>query len=196
MPAVLLLCLVIGISDGDTLTARCDTPQGLQNPKIRLAEIDAPEKAQPWGTRSKQHLAQLCFGRTAEVRPQAVDRYGRSVARVSCEGLDANAEQVRAGLAWVFDRYARDWKLITEQDAARASRTGLWADSAPVAPWDWRSQKRPTASGSRAALMDERCSNHTEDLGGAGRLALGWARTAADTPSIIPTSEAFVRRPC
>lgn len=153
MSVALLLCLVIGISDGDTLTARCDTPQGLQNLKVRLAEIDAPEKAQPWGTRSRQHLAQLCFGRTAQVRTQAVDRYGRSVARVRCEGLDANAEQVRAGLAWVFDRYARDRSLFAEQDAARASRRGLWADSTPVAPWDWRSQRRPAASGSRAEAL-------------------------------------------
>jgi hypothetical protein len=97
MPAALLLCLVIRISDGDTLTARCDTPQGLQNQKVRLTEIDAPEKAQPWGARSKQHLAQLCFGRTAQVPTQTVDRYGRSVARMSCEGVDANASRSAAG---------------------------------------------------------------------------------------------------
>lgn len=150
MPAALLLCLVVGISDGDTLTTRCNTQHGLQNVKVRLAEIDAPEKAQPWGARSKQHLAQLCFGRTAQVRTQTVDRYGRSVARVSCEGVDANAEQVSSGMAWVFHRYARDHSLVAKQDAARSSRRGLWADSAPVAPWDWRSQRRSAASGSRA----------------------------------------------
>lgn len=47
--AAVLLCLVIGVSDGDTITARCETPQGTQNIKVRMAEIDAPEKAQPWG---------------------------------------------------------------------------------------------------------------------------------------------------
>lgn len=149
MPAALLLCLVIGISDGDTLTARCDTSQGPQNLRVRLAEIDAPEKAQPWGRRSKQHLAQLCFGRAAEVRERETDRYGRSVARVNCGGIDANAEQVRAGMAWVYERYTKDRRLFVEQDAARASRRGLWADNAPVAPWDWRSQRRPTPAGRR-----------------------------------------------
>ena len=42
LPA-LLICLIVGVTDGDTLTARCDQ----QTVKIRLAEIDAPEKAQP-----------------------------------------------------------------------------------------------------------------------------------------------------
>jgi hypothetical protein len=54
MPALaaLLACTVIGIADGDTLTARCDVPDGKVNVTVRVAEIDAPEKAQPWGNRS------------------------------------------------------------------------------------------------------------------------------------------------
>jgi len=62
MPAgAVLLCLVIGIADGDTLTARCETPAGMENINVRLAEVDAPEKGQAFGTQSKQHLAELCF---------------------------------------------------------------------------------------------------------------------------------------
>lgn len=136
--AAVLLCLVIGISDGDTLTARCDTPQGPQNIKVRMAEIDAPEKAQPWGQRSKQHLAELCFKKPAEVRTQAVDRYGRAVARVACDGTDANSAQVRAGMAWVFDRYASDRHLYAVQNQAQEARRGLWADAEQVPPWEWR----------------------------------------------------------
>jgi endonuclease YncB( thermonuclease family) len=96
--AEVLVCLVIGISDGDTLTARCETPSGAQNLKIRLAEIDAPERRQAFGTRSRQHLADLCFWKQAEVRPTATDRYRRTVARVQCNGIDANAEQCAS--AW------------------------------------------------------------------------------------------------
>lgn len=105
--AALLICLVVGISDGDTLTARCDD----QKVKIRLAEIDAPEKAQPFGARSKQHLSDLCFDVEAEVHPQTTDRYGRTVAHVTCDGVDASAEQVRSGMAWVYDQYVLNKRL-------------------------------------------------------------------------------------
>ena len=108
--AAALLCLVVGIADGDTLTARCDAQadQPAQTMKVRLAEIDAPEKGQAFGNRSKQHLSDVCFKKQAEVRPQTTDRYGRTVARVICDGTDANVEQVRAGMAWVFDKYVTD----------------------------------------------------------------------------------------
>ena len=66
------------------------------------------------------------------------DRYGRTVAHVSCNGIDANTEQVRAGMAWVFNRYVIDRRLYVLQDEARAEHRGLWADAQPVAPWEWR----------------------------------------------------------
>jgi len=137
-----LICFVIGIADGDSLTARCETQQGMENVKVRLAEIDAPEKAQPFGNRSKQHLAQLCFKKPAHIAPQSTDRYGRTVARVACDGIDASDEQVQAGMAWVFDRYVTDRSLYSVQEAARAARVGLWADAEPVAPWTWRKERR------------------------------------------------------
>ena len=138
----ILACLVIGISDGDTLTARCDTSAGTQNVKIRLAEIDAPERRQAFGNRSRQHLASLCFRKQAEIRPTATDRYRRTVARVHCEGRDANAEQVRAGMAWAFTRYLTDPAIARLEGEARAERRGLWIDAEPLAPWLWREQRR------------------------------------------------------
>lgn len=134
----LFVALVISISDGDTLTVLHDQ----QQVKIRLAEIDAPEKAQAFGARAKQSLSDLCFGKQAEVVPQSSDRYGRTVARVRCDGIDANAEQVRRGMAWVFDRYVTDRILYALQDEARTARRGLWSDPAPVPPWEWRHMKR------------------------------------------------------
>jgi endonuclease YncB( thermonuclease family) len=78
-----LLCPVVGISDGDTLKVRCtDQPQMV----VRLAEIDAPEKAQPYGQRSKEWLSTLCFKQQAQVRPVSRNRYRRTVARVICTG--------------------------------------------------------------------------------------------------------------
>lgn len=64
------------------------------------------------------------------------------MARVECNGTDANAEQVRSGMAWVFDRYVTDRSLYAVQDQARAAGRGLWAEAEPVAPWDWRQAKR------------------------------------------------------
>ncbi|MBG6082703.1 thermonuclease family protein [Rubrivivax gelatinosus] len=148
LAAAVLSCLIVGVSDGDTLTARCDAAAGqFQQPiRVRLAEIDAPERTQPFGERSRQHLAQICFRQRAEVAPLSGsagrDRYGRTVARVACAGVDANADQVRAGMAWVFERYARDLTLYDLQAAARRARAGLWADPAPVAPWQWRADRR------------------------------------------------------
>ena len=139
---VVLACLVIGIADGDTLTARCETRAGMENVKLRLAEIDAPEKAQPFGNRSKQHLSELCFQKPAKVKPLTEDRYGRTVAHVVCDGRDAGTKQLQAGMAWVFDRYVEDRGLYGVQDEARLAARGLWADRSPSPPWDWRRAKR------------------------------------------------------
>lgn len=136
--AAILVCFVIGIADGDTLTARCDTPSGKENVTVRLAEIDAPEKRQPFGNRSQQNLAGLCFNKQAEVVPKARDRYGRTVARVMCDGVDANAEQVRAGMAWAYTAYLKDETLTALEEEARSARRGLWFDQRPKAPWDFR----------------------------------------------------------
>jgi len=135
MVITILMCLVVGIADGDTLTVLCN---GNEQVKIRLAEIDAPEKKQPFGNRSKQSLSDMCFKKQAEIKPQTKDRYGRTVARVICDGADANEEQVRRGMAWVYDKYVRDRSLYAIQDKARASKVGLWADDNPVKPWEYR----------------------------------------------------------
>lgn len=130
-----ILCLVIAIADGDTLTCLTDDRQQV---RIRLAEIDAPERRQPFGARSRQSLGEMCREKRAEVRVVDRDRYGRTVGRVTCAGVDTNAEQVRRGMAWVYDRYAQDKMLYRLQDGARAADRGLWADAAPVPPWEWR----------------------------------------------------------
>jgi endonuclease YncB( thermonuclease family) len=130
-----LLCLVVGISDGDTIKVRCpDQPQIA----VRLAEIDAPEKAQPFGQRSKKLLSELCFRKQAEIRPSSRDRYGRTIARVTCAGTDANSAMVRAGMAWAYTRYLTDPKIQVMEVAARRERLGLWSDAHPVPPWEWR----------------------------------------------------------
>jgi endonuclease YncB( thermonuclease family) len=126
---------VVEIADGDTLTV---LTASTKQHKIRLAEIDAPEKHQPFGSKSKQSLSELCFGKDAEITPRVRDRYQRIVARVKCAGVDANAEQVNRGMAWVYRRYAKDHDLYVLEHGAKVEKRGLWADSSPTPPWQWR----------------------------------------------------------
>lgn len=139
----MLICFVIAISDGDSLTARCGHPGSSEQVKVRLAEIDAPERAQPFGNRSRQSLAELCHEQMAEIRIEKLDRFGRSVARVTCRGQDASAHQVETGMAWAYTKYLLDVQFAVGEQAARHARTGLWRDEEPVPPWEWRSRARP-----------------------------------------------------
>ena len=129
---------VVSVADGDTITVLRERTQV----KVRLLEIDAPEKAQAFGAKSKESLSDMCFGNAATLADKGRDRYGRTLARVTCDGVDANAEQVRRGRAWVYDRYVTDKMLYAVQEEAKAERRGLWKDEKPVPPWEWRKMKR------------------------------------------------------
>ena len=138
----LLTCLVVGIADGDTLTAKCPD----STIKIRLAEIDAPEKKQPFGNRSKQSLSDLCFQQQASIQPIKKDRYQRTVANVACQGKDVGRYQVQTGMAWVYDKYATDHSLYKVQATAKGQRLGLWSDTKPIPPWEWRKESLQSAN--------------------------------------------------
>ena len=126
---------VVSVHDGDTITVLVERRQV----KVRLVDIDAPELRQPFGTRSRESLAEMCFGKVASVDVRGQDRYKRTIGQVTCAGTDANAEQVRRGYAWTYTRYARsDSPLHLIQMQAQSAYRGLWADPAAVPPWQWR----------------------------------------------------------
>jgi endonuclease YncB( thermonuclease family) len=133
-----LIGRVVGVHDGDSLIVLVDQHQI----KVRLADIDAPELKQAFGQRSKESLSDLCFYKSATLEDKGPDRYGRTIARVTCAGADANREQIRRGMAWVFDRYVKDRSLYADQNAARLAKRGLWADPKAMAPWSWRRMKK------------------------------------------------------
>lgn len=139
--AVELTGKVIAIADGDTLTVLSDDQRQI---KIRLAEIDTPESGQPYGSRARQALAALAFGKQARIVETDRDRYGRTVGRVYVEGMDVNAELVRQGVAWVYRQYAKDPALFALEDEARREQRGLWAlpEAQRLPPWDWRKAER------------------------------------------------------
>lgn len=132
---------VVGITDGDTLTLLTDQ---LQQVSIRLAEIDAPERRQPFGDRAQQMLVDLAFERIARITVTSTDRNGRLVGIVFVGSLDINAEMVRRGGAWVFRRYAHYPALLALEAESRKARRGLWALSEPerLPPWEWRDSRR------------------------------------------------------
>lgn len=129
---------VVGVADGDTLTVLADTTPH----KIRLAEIDAPEKKQAFGERAKLSLSALCFDQRASVSKGKTDRYGRTVARVSCQGIDASLHQVQQGLAWAYTAYLTDPAVAGAEQMARDSALGLWVDAEPTPPWLYRKGKK------------------------------------------------------
>lgn len=131
---------VVGISDGDTLTLLVPDGTSFKQLKIRLAEIDTPESAQPYGQKAKQALSDLAYNKQARVAVQDTDRYGRIVGRVYIGNLDVNAELVKSGSAWVYRQYAKDKSLFVLETQARVVKRGLWSlpEAQQVPPWDWR----------------------------------------------------------
>lgn len=143
--ANVLVGLVVGIHDGDTITVLDD--EKMQH-KVRLTGIDAPESAQPFGRRSQQALASRLFRRRVTVDWRKRDRYKRILGKVVLDGNDVNLEQVTNGFAWHYAHYAREQpsidrtKYAAAQACAKELRRGLWQDPHPIAPWDWRHAKQ------------------------------------------------------
>ena len=131
---------VIGIKDGDTFEVLYDG----QPERVRLAEIDCPEKSQPFGKNARQYASDLCFGKTVTVSSNGKrDRYGRVVGTVvTADGTNINEALVKAGLAWHYKDYS-DSKVLSEtEEQARMEKIGLWSDNNPTPPWEWRKSKR------------------------------------------------------
>lgn len=88
-------------------------------------------------------LAALCFQVEARITPKSADRYKRTIADVECRGKDAGTEQVRAGMAWVYDGYAKGYgHLYRIQEQAKDAGRGLWSDPHAMPPWEWRKRGR------------------------------------------------------
>jgi micrococcal nuclease len=131
---------VIGVSDGDTITVLVDN----RPTRVRLWGIDCPEASQPYGNRAKQFTSSLAFGKTVTLRILTTDRYRRPVALVILpDGSNLNHEIVRAGFRWWFRRYApRDREFERLERLAREERAGLWRDTNPMPPWEFRATTR------------------------------------------------------
>lgn len=129
---------VISVLDGDTIEVLQDkTPV-----RIRLVNIDAPEKKQPFGRWSANQLKGLVVAQPVTVAYTQTDRYGRIIGHVfTTNGTEASRFMVQSGAAWVYESYNTDKALPALQREAQAQKRGLWSDTQPVPPWEWRHSK-------------------------------------------------------
>jgi endonuclease YncB( thermonuclease family) len=131
---------VIRILDGDTMEILYKNAPI----KIRLAHIDCPEKrgSQPYGNNAKIALSDLCFGQYVTVYGEKYDRNKRLIAVVvNAKKQVVNQEMLKQGMAWHFKRYSTDAVYASLELDARKNKVGLWHDTNPIAPWEWRKPK-------------------------------------------------------
>ena len=127
---------VVAITDGDTFKGLTDKNEEI---KFRIHGIDAPEKKQAFGTKSKEYLSDLIFGKTVGIKEQSKDRYGRLVVWVyTTERKDVSAEMLKAGMAWHYKKYDDSRQYADFENEAREKKIGLWLDANPIEPWNFR----------------------------------------------------------
>lgn len=139
---------VTRIMDGDTLEVK-DNGDLI---RIRLVDIDAPEKSQPFGQRAKQKLSELVKdANDVAVFSTGKDRYGRTLAKVyvkkcqpACLAYFVNAEMVKSGLAWAYRYHGKATSSAMEEleSGAKQAKTGLWSSPDAVEPWRYRYEQK------------------------------------------------------
>jgi len=142
---------IIKVTDGDTVII---TPiEGGAFFKCRLYGIDAPETpkisrrgrlmkpGQPYGEEAARELKKLILGETVEVTITGAKTYNREVCRIHKDGMDVNLEMVKRGYAWAYTHYLKRpyaSEYIDAERAAREKHLGLWQDTNPTPPWEFR----------------------------------------------------------
>ncbi len=129
---------VVAIADGDTFTMLVDNKQV----KIRLHGIDCPEKKQDFGTVAKEFLSAQIFGKVVTAQKMGTDRYRRTIAMVTVDGINVNETLLKAGLAWHFIEYDKNPAWTEMEVAARRLKKGLWAQPNAIPPWEFRKRKK------------------------------------------------------
>jgi endonuclease YncB( thermonuclease family) len=136
--------VVRAVYDGDTVLLATREESRL---KVRLYGIDAPETAkptipgQPFGTISKRTLMYKIMGRQVSAEIVDIDQYQRAVAIIRYAGRDINREMVAEGMAWAYRQYlegAYASEYIGAENRARSRHAGLWRDTNPLPPWEFR----------------------------------------------------------
>lgn len=129
---------VVTVIDGDTIDVMHDN----KVERVRLGQIDAPEKSQPFGKASKRYLLSVASNQVVKVKVDTVDRYGRTVGEVFLPGgISLNKQIVKNGYAWEYKRYSKGDVYSDLESMAKSNKSGLWQDENPVPPWEWRGNR-------------------------------------------------------
>ncbi|KHG04981.1 Uncharacterized protein 38 [Gossypium arboreum] len=110
--------------------------------RIRLRGIDAPEMLMPFGEKARRELVKLVDGKCLRVLVYGEDQYGRCVADVYCNHIFVQEVMLKKGLAWHYVAYDQRVEFATWQKEARTKKTGLWVQSNPEKPWEWRKKNK------------------------------------------------------
>ena len=138
---------VMQVKDGDTVVIA--PLEGGQFFTCRLYGIDTPEIAhghkpgQPYGEEAAKELKRLVLGQTVEVTTTGAKTYNREVCIIKKDSINVNLEMVRRGYAWAYKQYLKRpyaSEYINAERTARDKRLGLWKDSNPTPPWEFRRQ--------------------------------------------------------
>ena len=130
---------VVSVTDGDTIKVLTKNKTLY---KIRLNGIDAPERSQAFGKKSKANLSQLVATRIVDVQYKKTDMYGRILGTVFVDNNDINLRQIEDGYAWVYRRYCKRADYYKAEESARNRKLGLWYDKYPIPPWEYRKRKK------------------------------------------------------
>lgn len=130
---------VVSVADGDTFTMKTYTNERI---KIRLYGIDAPERGQDYGTKSREFLNDLCYGKTVEIKVMGIDQYDRTLGVVYVDGENVNEKMVREGLAWYYSHFVNDSRLDSLEQLARKEKLNIWSMKNPVPPYQFRQSQR------------------------------------------------------
>ncbi|KAF1021872.1 MAG: hypothetical protein GAK30_01561 [Paracidovorax wautersii] len=143
------VCLAVGVTDGDTIKARCGQPGAYEQVTVRFGGIDAPEQKQAFGQRAKQALSDLVYMKPVKLDCYKQDRYQRHVCNVSTDAAgDVGEAMLRLGMAWWYRHYSNEQTPAARvayekaEGDARAAWRGLWSDPHAQAPWEWRRVQR------------------------------------------------------
>lgn len=150
-------CKVVGVTDGDTITCLTDKKEQL---KIRLYQIDAPEKKQAYGQKSKQLLSNLIFNKNVRIETHKKDKYKRTLGTIyiniptpcpdkipndrcaECsKTIDVNLDMIKRGMAWYYPYSKKNKQYEHMEEYARTNKRGLWSQKA-IAPWQFRKLKK------------------------------------------------------
>jgi micrococcal nuclease len=181
---------LVKVLDGDTV----EVMHNGKAERIRLAQIDCPEKNQPFGQAAKEYVLAIAAHKIVTVEVETVDRYGRTVGEVFLpDDANLNKQIFRAGYAWQYKRYSKNYTYADLELGARVQRLGLWQEKNPIPPWEWRRGQRQASSvqvtgkdftcGSKR-YCKEMASSSKRVIPAVTAAMLRFATTAAMKPSI------------